>query len=57
MSEKGHNMPKSQQVLLAIIIFIFLLEIILTAFFYLFQFPSFQRINNYSWNTYFCISH
>ncbi|EGQ4346049.1 hypothetical protein ELD03_05795 [Staphylococcus pseudintermedius] len=33
MSGKDHNMPKSQQTLLAIITFVFLLEIILTAFF------------------------
>ena len=44
MSEKGHNMPKSQQTLLAIIIFIFLLEIILTAFFISFSSPLFKGL-------------
>ncbi|GGI33306.1 hypothetical protein J8H63_06700 [Staphylococcus chromogenes] len=44
MSEKGHNTPKSQQTLLAIIIFIFLLEIILTAFFISFSSPLFKGL-------------
>lgn len=45
MSEKGHNTPKSQQTLLAIIIFIFLLEIILTAFFISFSSPLFKGLD------------
>ncbi len=44
MSGKDHNMPKSQQTLLAIIIFVFLLEIILTAFFISFSSPIFKGL-------------
>ncbi|QDW92537.1 hypothetical protein DWB90_11400 [Staphylococcus chromogenes] len=44
MSGKGHSMSKSQQTLLAIIIFIFLLEIILTAFFISFSSPLFKGL-------------
>lgn len=33
MNEPKHTMPKSQQVLLAVILFILILEIVLTAFF------------------------
>ncbi|EHV5302826.1 hypothetical protein K0T75_001876, partial [Staphylococcus pseudintermedius] len=44
MSGKDHNMPKSQQTLLAIITFVFLLEIILTAFFISFSSPFFKGL-------------
>ncbi|WP_241955824.1 hypothetical protein, partial [Staphylococcus chromogenes] len=44
MSGKDYNMPKSQQTLLAIIIFVFLLEIILTAFFISFSSPIFKGL-------------
>lgn len=44
MSGKDHNIPKSQQTLLAIIIFVFLLEIILTAFFISFSSPIFKGL-------------
>lgn len=44
MSGKDHNMPKSQQTLLAIITFVFLLEIILTAFFISFSAPIFKGL-------------
>ncbi|EKH7729869.1 hypothetical protein OJ616_RS02685 [Staphylococcus pseudintermedius] len=44
MSGKDHNMPKSQQTLLAIITFGFLLEIILTAFFISFSAPIFKGL-------------
>lgn len=33
MNERKHKMPKSQQVLLAVILLILILEIVLTAFF------------------------
>ncbi|QHW36290.1 hypothetical protein GZH82_02375 [Staphylococcus ursi] len=33
MNERKHTMPKSQQVLLAVILLILILEIVLTAFF------------------------
>lgn len=44
MSGKDHHMPKSQQTLLAIITFVFLLEIILTAFFISFSAPIFKGL-------------
>ncbi|EJG5442406.1 hypothetical protein NAC46_001553 [Staphylococcus pseudintermedius] len=44
MIGKDHHMPKSQQTLLAIITFVFLLEIILTAFFISFSAPIFKGL-------------
>lgn len=44
MTKPEHNMPKSQQILLAIIIVIFILEIVLTAFFVSFSSPIFKGL-------------
>ncbi|EHD7789670.1 hypothetical protein JQB25_001808 [Staphylococcus pseudintermedius] len=44
MTKPENNMPKSQQILLAIIIVIFILEIVLTAFFVSFSSPIFKGL-------------
>ena len=44
MTRKGHEMPKSQQILLAIIIVVFILEIVLTAFFISFSSLVFKSL-------------
>ncbi|PCE16692.1 hypothetical protein [Staphylococcus pseudintermedius] len=44
MTKPENNMPKSQQILLAIIIVIFILEIVLTAFFVSFSSPIFKSL-------------
>ncbi|MDK4102775.1 hypothetical protein O0F85_11780 [Staphylococcus pseudintermedius] len=44
MTKPENNMTKSQQILLAIIIVIFILEIVLTAFFVSFSSPIFKGL-------------
>lgn len=44
MTKPENNMPKSQQILLAIIIVMFILEIVLTAFFVSFSSPIFKGL-------------
>lgn len=45
MEKQKHNMPKSQQVLLAIIIVLFILEVVLTVFFVTFSSPIFKGVS------------